>query len=304
MALKPSVLGVDVDVQGGTTVIAVKAALVAVESGGRMAAMLESGARLSAKGVDPRGKLARLRGAGARRRRADALRGSRREARRAVKERHGTRPDRHAGRAAGAAEHGAAPADKPPTRKLRNYLLDTPLQLRLASYLVAAATALSLGLGWLLWSAYRETSRVVALGDPDAADTIAAALAAEDRGRIVLVAAALVGVLVCLLGAAVVDHAPDRRPRVRHRADLPAGRARGTSRRRARSARATCSSTSPARSHAMVEGLRAREARERDALARAAASLREAGAEPHAARAARSRELEALAAEKGARLGS
>jgi ferric-dicitrate binding protein FerR (iron transport regulator) len=55
--LKPSVLGVDVDVQGGTTVIAVRAGLVAVEPGGRMAAMLESGARLSAKGAIPEGML-------------------------------------------------------------------------------------------------------------------------------------------------------------------------------------------------------------------------------------------------------
>jgi HEAT repeats len=55
--LKPSVLGVDVAVHGGTTVIAVRAGLVAVEPGGRMAAMLESGARLSAKGSIPEGKL-------------------------------------------------------------------------------------------------------------------------------------------------------------------------------------------------------------------------------------------------------
>jgi hypothetical protein len=38
-------------------VIAVKAGLVAVEPGGRMAAMLESRARLSAKGAIPEGKL-------------------------------------------------------------------------------------------------------------------------------------------------------------------------------------------------------------------------------------------------------
>jgi hypothetical protein len=89
-------------------------------------------------------------------------------------------------------------------RRLRNYLVDTSLQLRLASYLIAVAVLLSIGLGWLLWQAYEETSRVIALGAPDAADSLAGALAAEDRGRILLVAAALCGVLFCLLAAAVV----------------------------------------------------------------------------------------------------
>jgi hypothetical protein len=57
MRLKPSVLRVDVDARGGKTVIAVKASLVAVEDDGRMAAMLESGARLSAAGPVPDGKI-------------------------------------------------------------------------------------------------------------------------------------------------------------------------------------------------------------------------------------------------------
>jgi hypothetical protein len=56
--LKPSVLKVDVDASGGRTVIAVKTALVAVDGDGRMAAMLESGARLSATGTIPDEKLA------------------------------------------------------------------------------------------------------------------------------------------------------------------------------------------------------------------------------------------------------
>jgi hypothetical protein len=89
-------------------------------------------------------------------------------------------------------------------RRLRNYLVDTSLQLRLASYLIGVAVLLSIGLGWLLWQAYDETSRVIALGAPDASDSLAGALAAEDRGRILLVAAALAGVLLCLLAAAVV----------------------------------------------------------------------------------------------------
>jgi HEAT repeat protein len=49
--LKPSVVRVDIDATGGKTVFAVRASLVAVERDGRMAAMLESGARLSATGA-------------------------------------------------------------------------------------------------------------------------------------------------------------------------------------------------------------------------------------------------------------
>lgn len=56
MRLKPSVLKVDVDSKAGKTVIAVRASLVAVEDG-RMAAMLEGGARLSASGTIPEAKL-------------------------------------------------------------------------------------------------------------------------------------------------------------------------------------------------------------------------------------------------------
>jgi HEAT repeat protein len=48
--LKPSIIRLEVERAGETTVIAVRAELVAVEGGGRMAAMLEGGARLSATG--------------------------------------------------------------------------------------------------------------------------------------------------------------------------------------------------------------------------------------------------------------
>jgi methyl-accepting chemotaxis protein len=202
----------------------------------------------------------------------------------------------------GPAAAGASAGGKPPTRKLRNYLLDTSLQLKLASHLVAVATALSLGLGWLLWNAYRETSRVVALGDPDAAETLAAALAAEDRARMLIVAVALVGVLVCLLGAAVV---------VTHRI---AGPAFVLGRTCQRIAEGDLTPPRPLRARdllvdlaadvaRMVEGLRAREALEREVIARVLAALREGGADPQR-RALAVAELEALAAEKGTRLGS
>jgi hypothetical protein len=58
MRLKPSVLRLDVDDKAGKTVIAVKASLVAVDADGRMAAMLEGVARLSASGTIPDRKLA------------------------------------------------------------------------------------------------------------------------------------------------------------------------------------------------------------------------------------------------------
>ncbi|HSN16432.1 MAG TPA: HEAT repeat domain-containing protein [Anaeromyxobacteraceae bacterium] len=49
--LRPSVLKVDVERQDGRTVISVRASLVAVDGNGRMAAMLEGGARLKAVGT-------------------------------------------------------------------------------------------------------------------------------------------------------------------------------------------------------------------------------------------------------------
>jgi hypothetical protein len=59
LTLKPSVVALDVREQGGRTIISVKAGLLAVERSGRMAAMLESGARVSvAAGRVPDAKLA------------------------------------------------------------------------------------------------------------------------------------------------------------------------------------------------------------------------------------------------------
>jgi methyl-accepting chemotaxis protein len=91
-----------------------------------------------------------------------------------------------------------------PRRRLRNYLIDSSLQLRFATYLLAVACALSLGLGYLLWNAYRESSRLVALGDPRVDEALAAILAREDRQRMVWLAAALAVVVLCLLVFAVV----------------------------------------------------------------------------------------------------
>lgn len=199
----------------------------------------------------------------------------------------------------------AAPPSAParvPKRRVRNYLLDTQLQLRLASYLLAVATALSIGLGWLLWQAYRETSRVVALGDPEVGDSIAQLLAREDRWRILLVAFALMLVLVCLLGAAVV---------ITHRIAGPAfviarvcrqiGEGNLTPPRPLRSRDLLTDLAEDVAD--MVQALRGRDARERDVAMRVAAMLRDETA-TIAQRTEAAADLERIAAEKDTRLRS
>ncbi len=97
---------------------------------------------------------------------------------------------------------GAEPASH--NRRLRNYLLDARMQLRFASYLGIIAAALSAFLGWRLWASYREASRLVALGDPLADQTIAQMLASEDRVRMIWLGAGLAGLLLCLLAFTLV----------------------------------------------------------------------------------------------------
>jgi hypothetical protein len=197
---------------------------------------------------------------------------------------------------AGAAPRtGGGPAAR---RSVRNYLLDTGLQLRLASYLVAVATALSIGLGWLLWRAYRETSRVLELAEPE----VSASLAREDRLRIVVIAVALTLVLLCLLGAAVV---------VTHRIAGPAYAIRRTCRQ---VGEGSLAEPRPLRARdllvdladdvaAMIGALREREELERAALLAAVERLRDPSATA-SERAAAAAELERLAAEKERRLSS
>jgi methyl-accepting chemotaxis protein len=186
-------------------------------------------------------------------------------------------------------------------RRVRNYLLDTSLQLRLASYLLAVALALSVGLGWLLWQAYRETSRVIAL-DPDVGAAIAQALASEDRWRMVLVSAALAGVLLCLLGAAIV---------ITHRI---AGPALVIGKTCQRVGEGDLARPRPLRSRdllvdladdvaGMIDALREREERERDIALAAVAALRDPSA-AQGERGAAADALERVAREKEERLGS
>jgi hypothetical protein len=180
-------------------------------------------------------------------------------------------------------------------RKVRNYLLDVGLQLRFASYLVMIAGVISAFLGWRLWLSYREASRLVALGDPLADEAIAQLLAREDRVRMVWLAAGLTLVVLCLSAfALVVTHKVAgpalvlartcrqvgegnlHRPRPLRRGDLLVSLADDVG--------------------AMVDALRVREGREREALSEAAEALRANGAE-------RAREIvKRLCAEKAARL--
>jgi hypothetical protein len=183
-------------------------------------------------------------------------------------------------------------------RRVRNYLLDTGLQLKLASYLLAVAVALALGLGWHLWTAYRETSEVVALAAPE----VAGALATEDRWRMVQVSVILALVLLCLLGASVV---------ITHRIAGPAFAIRRTC---AQVGEGNLARPRPLRNHdllvdladtvaTMVDAIRDREALDRDAMTRAAALLRDPRAAPDDVQRAAA-DLERLAAEKDARLRS
>jgi HAMP domain-containing protein len=186
-----------------------------------------------------------------------------------------------------------------PRRRLRNYLLDARLQLRLGAWLVGVAAALALALGWQLWRAYGEASKVVALGDPRADDAIAAMLRAEDRARLLWMGAILAGVLVALLALAiVVTHriaGPTRalgeacravgagslaRPRPLRKGDLLVGLAGEVG--------------------AMVDALRAREEAERAALDEVGRAL--AGPRPDLDEARRI--VEKVAAAKARRLGA
>jgi len=200
------------------------------------------------------------------------------------------------------AASGSFPVAGRRQRKLRNYLLDAKLQLRLASYLIGVGVALSLGLGWLLWRAYRETSRVIALSDPDSGDSIGLALASEDRVRIIIIGVALGGVLICLLGSALV---------VSHRIAGPAFAIARTCRQVGEGNLAVPRPLRPRdllvelgnAVAAMVDALRTRETREREVALSAAAALRDPAASPQS-RSVAAEALERVAKEKGERLGS
>lgn len=187
-------------------------------------------------------------------------------------------------------------------RRVKNYLINTRLQLRFASWLLAVAAAISVVLGYVLWRSYAETSRVVALADPEVADALAAAFASEDRARMVWLAAALAVVLICLLGFAVV---------MTHRIAGPAFVIARTCRQ---VAEGNFERPRPLRERDMlvelgddvahmVEAVRDREQDERDRILTALGRLSEAGASAEDRKAAVA-VLERLAAEKAKRLAT
>jgi len=181
-------------------------------------------------------------------------------------------------------------------RRVRNYLLDTSLQLRLAAYLLAVAVSLSAALGWLLWNAYSETTRVLALADPD----VGASLARDDQVRMMWIVGALVVLLLILLaGAVVVTHRIAGPAFVLGRACREVGEGRLSPLRQLRSRDMLPDLAGDVAE--MVDALRAREERERHALRAAADRLRDPGASPES-RARAIEELERMATEKAQRL--
>ena len=181
-------------------------------------------------------------------------------------------------------------------RKVKNFMLDPGLQLRLGGYLVAVAAALSLALGWQIWRATREASELVALGDPRADEVVSAMLRGEDRARMLWTAGILAAVVLCLLGLAVV---------VTHRIAGPAlviARAcrcvaDGDLVRQRPLRRGDLLVGLADQVGAMVEALRVREEGERTRLAEAVQVMADS---PERARAI----VEQLAAEKSRRLGA
>ncbi|HEX7624973.1 MAG TPA: hypothetical protein VF400_15455 [Anaeromyxobacteraceae bacterium] len=193
-----------------------------------------------------------------------------------------------------AAPESAAPAPAPgsPRRRWRNFVLDPGLQLRLGGYLAAVASGLSLALGVQLWRAYREASRLVALGDGRADEVVSALLRGEDRRRIAALAVVLAGIVLSLMVLSIV---------VTHRIAGPAHALGQTCREvgagslaRARPLRhSDLLGALAADVSAMIDALRAREEAERARLEEAASGSPE-----------RAHQIAAeLAADKARRLG-
>jgi len=69
---------------------------------------------------------------------------------------------------------------------------------------VAAVAGVAGALGWQLWHAYGEATRLVAQADPHGGDVMAAVLAGEDRSRMAWLAGIMVAAAMLLLVLAVV----------------------------------------------------------------------------------------------------
>jgi hypothetical protein len=106
-------------------------------------------------------------------------------------------------------------AGAPPKRRLRNYLLDRPFQLKYTGMVIAVATLLSLVLGTLEYRASRETSDVILAGNladpiyssPSLRRALEADFRANDREVILRLAVSLGLMIICLgLTGIVITH--------------------------------------------------------------------------------------------------
>jgi HAMP domain-containing protein len=87
-----------------------------------------------------------------------------------------------------------------PKRRIRNFLLDKRFQLKYTLAVVAISAVISAGLGYFLYQAHRESSRVASLDDPDLDGALRSVLLDEDR-KVLFVLAGFLGGLVLCLGA-------------------------------------------------------------------------------------------------------
>ena len=88
-----------------------------------------------------------------------------------------------------------------PKRSVRNFLLDKRFQLKYTLAVVLVSSVISAGLGYFLYDAHRESSKVASLDleDDDGLDNaLSAELAAEDRKVLIYLGVFLGGLVFCL----------------------------------------------------------------------------------------------------------
>jgi HAMP domain-containing protein len=91
-----------------------------------------------------------------------------------------------------------------PKRRIRNFLLDKRFQLKYTLAVVAVSAVISAGLGYFLYKAHRESSRVASLDDPDLDGALRAALLDEDRKVLFAMAGFLGGLVLCLGAVGII----------------------------------------------------------------------------------------------------
>lgn len=107
-----------------------------------------------------------------------------------------------------AAEAGPGSSAQKYRRRMRNYLLDVGLQLRYTMTIVIVAVFLTAGLGYKMYQATRDISKVIELSgmaDPSVADELQGQFAASDRwvlwgivgfGVVLVISIGAVGILI------------------------------------------------------------------------------------------------------------